>query len=111
MLVAGDGLYVRCPVFLSVHGRPVVWLTEDEDGAKMLNMDVWDANGQLAFSMRDNDWVAIGIKRNSKMGAGARATASSGLATGGRWREVALTPARTRASRARRTRRGIPRLR
>lgn len=59
VLLAGGGFYVRCPVFLRVAGRPMIWLAS-RGGVQTLNLDVWDANGQLAFSMRDNQWVALG---------------------------------------------------
>jgi hypothetical protein len=57
ILKAGGGFFVRCPVFLEVAGRPIVWLTGDTDGNQLLNLDLWDADGQHVFAMRDNDWV------------------------------------------------------
>ncbi len=60
VLTAGGGFYIRCPIFLEIGGRPVVWLSTDGVGHKKLNLDIWDSDGQIAFSMRDNDWVALG---------------------------------------------------
>ena len=57
ILEAGGGFFIRCPVFLEIAGRPVVWLSSDETGNQLLNLDVWDGDGQLTLSMRDNDWL------------------------------------------------------
>jgi len=57
ILAAGNSLFVRCPVFLEIGGRPIVWLSSDDDGNQLLNLDIWDERGQLAMSMRDNDWL------------------------------------------------------
>jgi hypothetical protein len=59
ILEAGGGFFVRCPVFLEIAGRPMVWLTSDEDGNQLLNLDVWDVDGELSFAMRDNDWIVL----------------------------------------------------
>jgi hypothetical protein len=59
VLAAGGGLFIRCPVFLEMAGRPIVWLSADDAGNQLLNLDVWDADGVLAFAMRDNDWVVL----------------------------------------------------
>lgn len=48
---------MRCPVFLEVGGRRIVWLSSDGDGNQLLNLDIWDERGQPAMSMRDNDWL------------------------------------------------------
>jgi len=37
----------------------MIWLTADGDGNQMLNMDVWGADGKLAFAMRDNSWTLL----------------------------------------------------
>jgi hypothetical protein len=37
----------------------MIWLTADGDGNQMLNMDVWGADGKLAFAMRDNSWTVL----------------------------------------------------
>ncbi len=60
ILSAAGGFYVRCPVLIEISGRPIIWLTADEDGNQLLNLDVWHADGSLAFSMRDNDWIVLG---------------------------------------------------
>jgi hypothetical protein len=59
ILEAGGGLYIRCPVLLEVGDRPMIWLTSDSEGNQLLNLDIWDSDGQLAFSMRDNDWIVV----------------------------------------------------
>jgi hypothetical protein len=60
ILEAGGGFFVRCPVFLEMAGRPMVWLSSDPAGNQLLNLDVWDRDGRLTFAMRDNDWTVIG---------------------------------------------------
>jgi len=57
VLVGGGNLAVRTPTFLSVGGRPLVWLSSDERGNQLLNLEVRARDGSVAFSMRDNDWV------------------------------------------------------
>jgi hypothetical protein len=57
ILEAGGGIFVRCPIFLRVQQRPVIWLSSDGSGNQVLNLDIWDSHGQLAMSMRDNDWL------------------------------------------------------
>jgi hypothetical protein len=57
ILAAGNSLFVRCPVFLEVRGRRIIWLSSDDAGNQLLNLDIWDERGQLAMSMRNNDWL------------------------------------------------------
>jgi hypothetical protein len=59
ILRAGGGVYVGCAVFLEMAGHQMIWLTADGDGNQMLNMDVWGADGKLAFAMRDNSWTLL----------------------------------------------------
>jgi len=59
ILRAGGGLYVGCTVFLEMAGHQMIWLTADDDGNQMLNMDVRGAHGKLAFAMRDNCWTVL----------------------------------------------------
>jgi hypothetical protein len=59
ILDAGGGFFARCPVFLEMAGRPMVWLTADDQGNQLLNLDMWDRSGNLMFSMRDNDWIVL----------------------------------------------------
>jgi hypothetical protein len=59
ILDAGGGLFVRCPEFLRMAGRPMIWLTTDAQGNQLLNLDIWDRTGALVFAMRDNDWVVF----------------------------------------------------
>jgi hypothetical protein len=59
ILQAGGGLYIRCPVFLLVQERRVVWFSLDENENLALNLDLCDKDGNLVFSMRDNDWIVL----------------------------------------------------
>lgn len=47
-------------MFLEMAGRQMIWLTTDDDGNQMLNMDVWGADGTVAFAMRDNSLDGAG---------------------------------------------------
>jgi hypothetical protein len=56
----GGGLMgVRTPVLLEIAGRNVIWLSNDEHGRQLLNLDVWGLSGELSFAMRDNEWVVV----------------------------------------------------
>ena len=59
ILRAGGGLFIGCRVFLEMAGHQMIWLTTDGDGNQLLNMDVWGADGKLAFAMRDNSWTVL----------------------------------------------------
>jgi hypothetical protein len=59
ILRAGGGVYVGCAVFLEMAGHQMIWLTAAGDGNQMLNMNVWGADGKLAFAMRDNSWTLL----------------------------------------------------
>lgn len=48
---------INCPVFLELAGHPAIWLSKDEQGHELLNLDIWDTSGKLLFSMRDNEWL------------------------------------------------------
>ncbi len=58
ILHVGAGFCIRCPVFLRIAGRDVIWVAPGSDGSELLNLDLWDATGNLIFSMRANDWLA-----------------------------------------------------
>jgi hypothetical protein len=57
---AGGLTAVGCGVLLRFGNIDAIWLTQDSDGYELVNLDVWNPDGSLLFSMRDNDWVALG---------------------------------------------------
>ena len=57
VLHAAAGVYVGCECLLSIHDRPVIWLSRDADGYETLNLDIWSADGTPIVSMRENDWI------------------------------------------------------
>ncbi len=59
ILQAGGGLYIRCQVFLLIQERRMVWFSLDENKNMLLNLDLFDKDGSLVFSMRDNDWIVL----------------------------------------------------
>jgi len=56
---AGQMKVVNFSVLLELAGRPAIWLSRDEHGHELLNLDMWDSSGTLVFSMRDNEWVLL----------------------------------------------------
>jgi hypothetical protein len=58
LVLAGGNWYLNCEVILRMRGRNVIWLSKDENGFELINMDVYDNEGALLFSMRGNDWAA-----------------------------------------------------
>lgn len=59
IVAAGGGLYVRTPALLTVRGRRLIWLSSDDGGRQLLNLDIRGADGTLLFSMRDNAWQVL----------------------------------------------------
>jgi hypothetical protein len=57
LFLLGSNFYANCRVPLRVRGQDFVWLTKDENGFDLVNLDLFASDGALAFSMRDNDWV------------------------------------------------------
>jgi hypothetical protein len=53
----GSNMVASCEVILECGGRPIIWLTKDQDGFELINLDIFDSNGRIAFQMRDNDWI------------------------------------------------------
>jgi hypothetical protein len=58
LLLAGSNWFLDCRALFAVRGRDMVWFSAGDDGAALLNLDLFDSAGQLVLSMRDNDWVA-----------------------------------------------------
>lgn len=56
ILEAGGNLLVRVQTLLQIGDRPIVWLSNDENGHQLLNMDVYGLDGRVLFQMRDNEW-------------------------------------------------------
>jgi hypothetical protein len=60
LVVHGGGITAfGCPVLLRLRGADVIWLSDDDDGNQLLNLDIWARDGSLLFSMRDNDWIVL----------------------------------------------------
>jgi len=57
LLLAGGNWYINTPVILKVCGKDVIWLSKDTEGFEELNLDIYDSNGDILFSMRENDWL------------------------------------------------------
>lgn len=56
---AGSITAIGCRVILQFGQHDAIWLSSDEQGHQLLNLDVWGRDGSLLFSMRDNDWVTV----------------------------------------------------
>ena len=56
---AGGTTAISCRVILQFGERDAIWLSSDDEGHQLLNLDVWGSDGSLLFSMRDNDWVTV----------------------------------------------------
>ncbi len=54
---AGGMTGVGCRVLLQFGDADAIWLSTDEHGNEVLNLDLFAADGSLVFSMRENDWV------------------------------------------------------
>jgi hypothetical protein len=54
---AGGITGIACPVLLRFGTTNGIWLSTDDQGNELLNLDLWSADGSLVYSMRDNDWV------------------------------------------------------
>lgn len=57
---AGGLIAIGCGVLLRFGSVNAIWLTTDAEGGELLNLDVWNPDGTVLFSMRDNDWLALG---------------------------------------------------
>lgn len=59
-LDCGGSLAIRPSRWLQVEGRDLVWITEDRDGNKLLNLDIRNNKGDQLLRMDNNDWTAYG---------------------------------------------------
>jgi hypothetical protein len=57
LLYTGGNFYVNSSVILEVERHRIIWLSRDSDGFARLNLDIRDANGDILFKMKDNDWL------------------------------------------------------
>lgn len=60
LVAAGDIYALDCFYILTIKDHPIIWLTKDDNGYDLLNLSIYDDNGNLIFSMRDNDWEIYG---------------------------------------------------
>jgi hypothetical protein len=56
---AGQMKVINCAVLLELASRPAIWLSKDARGHELLNLDIWDVDDNLLFSMRDNEWLVM----------------------------------------------------
>jgi hypothetical protein len=42
---------------LNICGKDVIWLSKDTEAFEELNLDIYDFDGNILFSMRENDWL------------------------------------------------------
>jgi hypothetical protein len=56
---AGGITGIACPILLRFGTTNAIWLSTDDQGNELLNLDLWSADGRLVCSMRDNDWIVI----------------------------------------------------
>jgi hypothetical protein len=58
VLLAGGNWWSGCEILLQCGPIPIIWLSRDQDGYELLNVDLFDALGVARLQLRDNDWVA-----------------------------------------------------
>jgi hypothetical protein len=58
VFVVGGSIAIGCEILLMVNNEPIIWITTDDDGRSLLNLTLRDRQGNEAFVMRDNDWIA-----------------------------------------------------
>ena len=46
---ASGNIAIATPVFLRIGDRDIVWLTTDDNGNEVLNLDIWDEQGSILF--------------------------------------------------------------
>jgi hypothetical protein len=56
-VIAGRNLWIGCKVLLKCAGQRIIWLTTNEDGYELLNLDLYDRDGKARLRMRSNDWL------------------------------------------------------
>lgn len=57
ILLAGGNWWTGCEILLRCGPIPIIWLSRDEDGYELLNLDLYDASGVARLRLRDNDWI------------------------------------------------------
>ncbi len=57
-IIAGGNLIVDTPIIVRARDNPTLWLTKDDDGRDLLNIDLRNADGTPISAMQDNDWLA-----------------------------------------------------
>lgn len=57
VLLAGGNWWSRCEVLLQCGPIPIIWLSRDENGYELLNLDLYDERGAPRLQLRDNDWI------------------------------------------------------
>jgi hypothetical protein len=58
VFVVGGTVIKGCSVVLKFGDDRVIWVTEDESGRSLFNFCIRGIQGQEAFVMQDNDWIA-----------------------------------------------------
>jgi hypothetical protein len=58
VFVGGGVTAIACPTLLRIRKEPIIWLTDDTDGRSLFNFTLRDREGNPAFVMQDNDWIA-----------------------------------------------------
>ena len=48
-----------CVVVIAIQNEPAIWLSKGDDGSDLMNLNLRDSSGRLAFQMRDNDWITF----------------------------------------------------
>jgi hypothetical protein len=60
--VAGGNFYYNNRVAIALRGDPLIWFNVDEEGYKLLNLKLFDHNGNLRVHIEDNIWqVKAGV--------------------------------------------------
>jgi hypothetical protein len=60
LAVVGGNMYYDTPIIFHLDNQPIIWLTRDEDGYMMLNVDMLSTSGEPRMQMRDNFWLQRG---------------------------------------------------
>jgi hypothetical protein len=59
LFICGGNYFLNCEVALRIGRVDVVWFTKSDEYFDLCNIDLSSADGQLTFSMRDNDWQVV----------------------------------------------------
>lgn len=58
LLVAGGNFYFNNSIEIAFDKHPLVWFKIDEQGYKLLNLKLFDINGNVRVHIEDNVWIA-----------------------------------------------------